>query len=438
MTKERGRVAPPEQKEGGGKATTAKKGKVGAGSKLAQGAQPAASQGRPRADKKADSGSAPPERGSRGTSPSSSSSSSSSPSTARGVKKSAAKGSRDGAPRGGAPSAAHKADGAAPASGKTAPVSAPVSGPVSAPVSKKVPASSERRTTSAPPGDRTDLDTPRASKSQPAPAVSATQATRDADPKGWMDSLVERWVRRGQMLLQRLAQHGAADHEYRADLKDGRFVWIGPDGNVSAEASAAVLCSWSRSTSVLSMGWNDPVVRYASIDEIEGMPAEHDDVDEEKAWHLAMEAAELSGAEYLYRVSTPHAWYFLALSELRFDPSLPSFRPGTPVGLVLRELAETREAVESRAEPADVVRERLSSFGNALLYQAEYAYRDTDWVARLERTGRTLAQLAGRLPRQSYAAVAAGQTSDEWIERDLAVDLVQAIVLLEDEWSMFA
>lgn len=410
MTKERGRVAPPEQKEGGGKAATAKKAKASA--KLAQSADPAVSQSRSRAEKKADGKGAPDEGPAR-----------------KGIAKGRAKGSRDEA-RGA--SAARAADGSAPASGKT-------SGPVSAPVSKKVPVSSKRRVTDIPAVERglEDLDTARVSKPLPALTASATQAEREADPKGWVDALVERWVRKGQMLLQRLAQHGAADHEYRADLKDGRFVWIGPDGNVSAEASAAVLCSWSRSTSVLAMGWNDPVVRYASIAEIEGMPAEHDDVDEEKAWHLAMEAAELSGAEYLYRVPTPHAWYFLALSELRFDPALPSFRPGTPVGLVLRELSETREAIESRAEPADVIRERLSSFGSALLHQAEYAYRDTDWVARLERTGRTLAQLAGRLPRQSYAAIAAGQVSDEWIERDLALDLVQAIALLEDEWSLF-
>lgn len=405
MTKERGRVAPPEQKDGGGKAAASKKAKSGAGAKSAQSAQPAA--GPTRAEKKADGAGALPSKGARGDAGG----------NARGDAGGSAGGSSAGAARKGQAKSKEATSG------------------------KKSPALSKRRATDVPPADRplADLASMRASASTPPPALapSPTAPEREADPKGWVDALVERWVRRGQMLLQRLAQHGAADHEYRADLKDGRFVWIGPDGGVSAEARAAVLCSWSRSTSVLLMGWADPVVRYASIDEIEGMPSEHDDIDEEKAWHLAMEVAELSGAEYLYRVPTPHAWYFLALSELLFDPALPSFRPGTPVGLVLRELAETREAIESRAEPADVIRERLSSFGSALLHQAEYAYRDTDWVARLERTGRTLAQLAGRLPRQSYATIAAGQPSDEWIERDLALDLVQAIALLEDEWSLF-
>ena len=36
---------------------------------------------------------------------------------------------------------------------------------------------------------------------------------------------------------------------------------------------------------------------------------------------------------------------------------------------------------------------------------------------------------ASRAP--SYGSVAAGQRVDEWIERDLAVDLIQAIALLE-------
>jgi hypothetical protein len=364
---------------------------------------------------------------------------------------------------------AHESPPSVPASGK-APVSGPTSGSTSnqpdrpdrpdrrdrpdrpdqpgpaskSPPSGKSPVFARKRAeqarggaASGPARSFDDLDTVRVSTPLPALTASASQAEREADPKGWTDSLVERWVRRGQMLLQRLAQHGAAEHEYRADLKDGRFVWIGPDGNVSAEARASVLCSWSRSTSVLTMGWADPVVRYASVEQIDGMPSEHDNVDEERAWHLAMEAAELSGAEYLYRVPTPHAWYFLSLSNLRFDPTLPSFRPGTPVGLVLRELTQTREAIESRAEPADVIRERLSSFGSALLHQAEYAYRNTDWVARLERTGKTLGQLAGRLPRQSYTSVVAG-TADEWLDRELAMDLIQAILLLEDEWGMFA
>ena len=53
------------------------------------------------------------------------------------------------------------------------------------------------------------------------------------------DGLVQRWIKRGDALLRHLAEHGAARHEYRADLKEGRFVWVDPDGRVSARGARA-------------------------------------------------------------------------------------------------------------------------------------------------------------------------------------------------------
>jgi hypothetical protein len=260
----------------------------------------------------------------------------------------------------------------------------------------------------------------------------------DAPSSRRTESLVQRWVKRGDALLRRLAEHGAAKHEYRADLRDGRFVWIDPTGRVSAEAASRVLCSWSRSTAALVMAWADPLVRSAGVARLDGMPAERDDMDEESAWRVAMEAAEQAQAEYLYRVTAPHAWYFLALQNLTFHPERASFSPSTPVGLVLRGVAETLHAIESRAEPADVVRERLSTFGHALLHEAEYAYRGTDWVARLTRAGRRLVHLSEQLPRASFTSIAAGRHADEWLSRDATIELSDALALLEDEWALFA
>ncbi|WP_437306649.1 DUF6882 domain-containing protein [Sorangium sp. So ce388] len=260
----------------------------------------------------------------------------------------------------------------------------------------------------------------------------------DDTPSGSAEeALARRWAARGEALFEQLAAHGASAHEYRADLKDGRFVWIAPGGRVSAEARARLLCSLSRATSVLLMAWADPLASGAGIERVDGMPAEQDSVDEAGAWQIAMTAAEACGAAYLYRVSSPQAWYFLALDELTFVPKRASFHPGAPVGLVLRAIVEVREAIASRAEPADVVRDRISALSDSLFHQAMYAYRDTDWVARLERTGTCLMHLAKRIPRASYSAIAAGQRIDEWLERELAVELINALSLIEDEWSLF-
>lgn len=253
-----------------------------------------------------------------------------------------------------------------------------------------------------------------------------------------LDGLEQRWTRRGEELLRRLTEHGVAQHEYRADLREGRFVWVDEAGRVTAEADAQVVCSWSRATSVVAMGWRDPLLRAASIPRIDGMPGERDDIDEEQAWRVAMEAAEACGAEYLYRVPTPHAWYFLALRALTFMPARASFHPIAPVAMVLRSLGDTRHAILSRAEPAAVLRKRLEGTGSALLHQAEYAYRETDWVARLTRSGKRLLHLAGLIPRSSYGSIAAGRPVDEWIDRDLEGELTSAVNLLEDEWNAFA
>lgn len=255
-------------------------------------------------------------------------------------------------------------------------------------------------------------------------------------PEPARDALIARWATRGDTLLRHLAEHGAARHEYRADLREGRFIWVAPDGRVSAEAEARAICRYVPTTEELVMAWVDPMMRGTGVARIDGTPAERDDVDEESAWRVAMEAADAARAEYLYRVTTPEAWYFFALSRLTFTPGRASWSPSTPVGLVLRGLGEARRAVESRAEPTEVLRERLAGLGRSLVHEAEYAYRGTDWVSRLSRTGRRLVTIAERLPRSSFKSVAAG-TQAEWLDREGTIELASAIGMLEDEWALF-
>jgi len=251
------------------------------------------------------------------------------------------------------------------------------------------------------------------------------------------EAAFDRWVRRGDELLLKLAAHGAASHEYRANLREGRFFWIDPTGHVSAEARAQLLCSYMPQTSSVTMGWADPRMRGGSIARVIGMPSEIDDVDEEGAWHIAMTTADRTSAEYIYRVRSPARCLFLALSGLSFTPDRAAFVPTTPVAFVLATLGEARVATDLGAEPVDTLRARLSAAGAALVEQAEYAHRGTDWVARLERAGQRLRALSERLPRPTFFSVAKGHSS-VWLERKLADDVVESLALLEEEWRQFA
>jgi hypothetical protein len=324
---------------------------------------------------------------------------------------------------------ARKTTKAAPAAAKAASTKAKAKPARSVHPPSKRPSERPQSVTPPPPSivPRTPL-TPRIQMpSDPPPAARAAE-----------DALVVKWARRGARLLRMLSAHGARDHEFRANLKEGRFVWIAPDGRVSAEARAEALCSYAQATSALTMAWADPLLKTTCVPRIDVMPSEQDALDEEQAWRVAMRAAESSGAEYLYRVAAPNAWYFLGLRDLSFQPARASFTPGTPVGLVLRGIDETRQAILSGAEPADVVRDRLSRTGDAFLHEADYTYRGTDWVARLSRAGKRLLQLSEQVPRTGFDAVAQGTTGGEWIGPELASQLESALTMLEEEWLLFA
>ncbi len=253
-------------------------------------------------------------------------------------------------------------------------------------------------------------------------------------------TLAERWLERGDALLRSLAEHGATKDEVRVDLSAGRFVWIDAEGRVSAEARAELICTYSPVTSALTMGWADPIGQSASIARLDGVAAERDSVDEEGAWRVAMEAADVVRAEYLYRLMPAHAWYFLALRDLSFardldtigldgldargDRGRPPFSPGPPFELVLRLVAEVIRSVASRAEPAMIVHRRLADAGAALAHEARSTYRDTEWVMRLIDAGRTLTELGARIV----------DASPEWLGRDDLHEILTALRALEDEW----
>lgn len=246
----------------------------------------------------------------------------------------------------------------------------------------------------------------------------------------------DRWVARGDLLLRKLAEHGAANHEYRTDLREGRFYWVDPDGRVSAQAKARLVCTFVPSTSSVAMGWADPMWRTVAISRLDGMPAELDNMDEEGAWRVAMAAADRAGADFLYRVRAGTVSLFLCLNGLSFAHDLKAFVPHTPVPFVRALLAESIHAVALGAEPADTLRARIAGAGTALVELSAYAYRATDWVSRLTRSGKRLLSLAEKLPRPTFFSVAKG-TSAVWLDPREAGDLKDSLTLLDEEWRQF-
>lgn len=314
-----------------------------------------------------------------------------------------------------------------------------------APTSKKKPKPKKTTTKASPSSKKTESParkrrTKNAVDLLPKPQPQAPTIRMRSEPPGPIganDDLVETYAEKGKDLLQKLEAAGAQNHEYRVDLKEGRFVWVDREGRVSAEAYARALCSYTPATSSLTMAWLDPLLASSSVAPISRLASEYDDVDEEAAWRIAIAAAAVVGADYLYRVEAPNVWYFLSLTGLSFQPLRVSFTPSSPTGLVLSEIHACRKSLRTGAEPASVIRDRLTRIGNAFTHEAEYAYRGTDWVARLARAGKRLTKLASSVPVPSFDAVAQGKGTSEWVSRERAEELDQALRMLEDEWRLF-
>jgi hypothetical protein len=297
--------------------------------------------------------------------------------------------------------------------------------------------SSRRNVGTVPHSERSALLPLRIPTPPPPPIPRSMELEWTNDPEGsppHTEGAFDRWVRRGDALLRKLAEHGAANDEYRTNLREGRFFWVDPRGRVSAEARAKLICTFVPQTASLTMGWADPALRGEAVGRILGMPSEVDDIDEEGAWRIAMATAEHADAEYIYRVRSPTQCLFLALSALSFSAARAPFIPTTPVAMALVTLGEARVAANLGAEPVDTLRARLTAAGAVLLEQSEYAYRETEWVARLVWTGKQLGALAERLPQPASGEGAKGASSTRWLDRTVAQELVDALAILEEEW----
>ncbi|MFO0612899.1 MAG: hypothetical protein U0414_09940 [Polyangiaceae bacterium] len=276
----------------------------------------------------------------------------------------------------------------------------------------------------------------------------------DASDPAYLSPL-SRWGRLERELMRRLKELGVTDPRCRVDLKEGRAVWVDELGSPVVEARAQILCTLALPSLALTMGWADPVLASVSLARFDGIPEEQNLLDDESARDIALRAADASGAEYVFRMPAPNVDYFLGVRSLRPAAGALSLTPGSPVGLVLRGLADLRGAVGSSAselggvrpgasppiswgtQSTHALRARFVELGRVLAERATTDFRETEWVGRLQRASKLLTTLAARLNPPTFTAIAAGFPAADSLSRDVAIELTDALALLADEWSAF-
>lgn len=270
------------------------------------------------------------------------------------------------------------------------------------------------------------------------PSISVENVDWEDTSEPMTLSPLARWARSERELKKRLVELGAHGSGCRADLREGRFVWVDEAGSALAEARAQIVCSVALPSLALTMAWADPILSGLAVPVVPDLPDEQSLPDDEAARDVAMRAADACGAEFVYRMPAPHVDYFIALRALRPAVGGAVVTPGSPVGLVLRGLADLRRSLASRAEPTSELRARFHRLGKSLAEHADGDFKETEWVGRLTRAGRLVTSLAVRLAPPTFTAIAAGLPAEEWLPQNVAVELTDALKLLEDEWGAFA
>jgi hypothetical protein len=263
----------------------------------------------------------------------------------------------------------------------------------------------------------------------------------DWDEPTEIASPLERWTKHEQELARRLLALGVPNDgivSCRADLKEGRLLWVDEASSPMVEARAQILCSYSPLTGMLTMAWADPVLVGVGVPRVEGQEEIRGVPDLESACDVALRLAEACGAEFVHRVPGPAVDYFLGLRALRSSAGRILLTPGSPVGVVLRGLHELKRCLSTKSEPTDVLRNHFARFGRSLLELAEGEFKESEWATRLQRAGRLVSNLAARLTPPTFTAIAAGIRAEEWLTHDVAVELTDALKLLEDEWAAFS
>ncbi len=149
------------------------------------------------------------------------------------------------------------------------------------------------------------------------PSISIENVDWEETSEYALLSPLARWERAARDLDRRLLDLDAHHHRCRADLREGRLVWVDEAGSTIVEARAQILCTLPQPSRDLTMAWADPMLRSLAVNRVDDVPDEQNLVDDESARDIAMRVADATGAEFVYRMPAPNVDYFLALRALR-------------------------------------------------------------------------------------------------------------------------
>lgn len=233
------------------------------------------------------------------------------------------------------------------------------------------------------------------------------------DEKG----LVERWQLRQEQLAELLESCDATSCERKVDWTLGRVTWIEQGGEPVVTARMKALCSYAFEDETLMMAWaNEGLDQGAVISPQADVPDLIEACSEEEAWLWAMRLGEESGAEYLYRVSSPGYLVFLGLWNVRPETVELPVEAGTPQAFVVELLDTLSEALRDRSKDASTLRRLFINQGESLNQNAQYLYSDRSDGGLLRRTGDTLIEIGNSFGQRRFGLLPPASLSDAEME----------------------
>ncbi|MDQ4077398.1 MAG: hypothetical protein M3220_14275 [Chloroflexota bacterium] len=191
--------------------------------------------------------------------------------------------------------------------------------------------------------------------------------------------LIERWQARQARLAESLESWGATDGERFVEWEAGLIVWLAWSGEPTATAEMKALCSYDIADALLMMAWaGEGAEKGAVIDSVPDVPDYVEHCSEEEAWLWAMQLAEMSRADYLYRIATPTYLVFLGLWNV--GPALADedglLEGGTPQAFIVNLLDESRHALLDKSHDSIALRRLFLNQGDSLHQSAQYLVAD--------------------------------------------------------------